>query len=199
MTKVTRHVGQDHLGNKLLVVFRELPEDSEHCLVVQSSTLPDMYHDNLMNVVESEEAQQTVDLYEVLNRRVFGDGQPMLTALHNRGLLKKMSVDHISLLPMPNRALPLRDANAAIRGESTTPPSDVVELPSVESPKSAPPAAQAKSETEQPSSQDQAKLEAEGLIEQARLLEEDAKKYRERAYKLVPELKKGGRPSKKRA
>lgn len=89
MSNITRHVGIDHLGNKLVVIFRELPEDPEHCLVVQSSTLPDIYHDNLMNVVESQESQQTIDLYEVLSRRVFGDGSPMLQTLHVRGLIKK--------------------------------------------------------------------------------------------------------------
>lgn len=193
MTNITRHVGQDHLGNKVLVVFRELPEDAEHCLVVQSSTLPDMYHDNLMNVVESTEAQQTVNLYDVLHRRVFGDGQPMLTALHNRGLLKKMSVDHINLLPMPNRALPLRDANAAIRGESATPTQQATEATDSMS--------QAVVTTTQPAdaAPDQRRAQADSLMEQARLLEEDAKKYREKAYEILPELKKGGRPTKKRS
>lgn len=178
-----RHVGQDHLGHRLVVVFRELPDDPEHCLVVESNTLPDMYHDNLMNVIESQEAQQTVNLYEVLHRRVFGDGQHMLTALHNRGLLKKLSVDQVNLIPMPNRILPLRDANAAINGDPVKPVDEVVQ-----------PIA-----TQAPVSEDESKARALGLIEQARLLEADAQKYRDQAYALDPSLKAGGRPSKKKA
>lgn len=183
MSNLMRHVGQDHLGHKLVVVFRELPDDTEYCLVVESSTLPDMYHDNLMNVIESQEAQQTVNLYEVLHRRVFGDGQHMLTALHNRGLLKKLSVDQVNLLPMPNRALPLRDANKAISGDPVQ-SVDAVVVPPVE------PAVLAV---------DEKKAKAQGLLEQARLLEADAQKYRDQAYELEPSLKAGGRPTKKKA
>lgn len=193
MSKIMRHVGQDHLGHKLVVIFRELPEDTEHCLVVESSTLPDMYHDNLMNVVESQEAQQTVNLYEVLNRRVFGDGQHMLNALHNRGLLRKMSVDQVSLIPMPNRKLSLREANEAIAG--TAP----VKQPEQESvPVAEPQASTAPVESKEQTPEEQTKAQAQNLLTQARLLEADAKKYREQAYTLDPALKAGGRPAKKK-
>lgn len=189
MSKITRHVGIDHLGNKLVVVFREIPDDTDHCLVVESSTLPDIYHDNLMNVVESQESQQTVNLYDVLNRRVFGDGQPMLQTLHVRGLLKKMPVDKVSLVPMPNRKLPLREANAAINGtEISTSP---VEQESKPAPVVAP------VEKRELTSEEQVRAEAENLIAQARLMESDAKSKREQAYALCPDLKLGGRPSKK--
>lgn len=188
MSKIMRHVGQDHLGHRLVVVFRELPEDPEHCLVVESSTLPDMYHDNLMNVIESDEAQQTVNLYEVLNRRVFGDGQHMLNALHNRGLLKKLSVDQVFLIPMPNRKLPLREANQAISGQP-------VQQPAAQNPVE--PQAQPEVAPVPVAEQDPNKAQALGLMEQARLLEADAKRYREQAYALDPALKAGGRPAKK--
>lgn len=189
MSNITRHVGIDHLGNKLVVVFREIPDDVEHCLVVQSSTLPDIYHDNLMNVVESQEAQQTVNLYDVLNRRVFGDGQPMLQTLHVRGLLKKMPVDKVNLVPMPNRKLSLRDANAAINGTEPSAPTqqpEVTRTPMVEP-----------VERRKLTSEEQVRAEAENLIAQARLMESDAKVKRDQAYELCPDLKLGGRPSKK--
>lgn len=188
MARIMRHVGQDHLGNKVIVIFREIPDDVDHCLVVQSNTLPDMYHDNMMNVVESEEAQQTVNLYEVLNRRVFGDGQHMLNTLHNRGLLKKMSVDQINLLPMPNRQLPLREANAAIGGHAVTQPAPVANPV----PEPADPVAAVAVTPE--GGEDQVRGQAQSLMEQARLLEADAKRYRDQAYALDPSLKAGGRP-----
>lgn len=193
MTNITRHVGIDHLGNKLVVIFREIPEDPEHCLVVQSSTLPDMYHDNLMNVVESQEAQQTHDLYEVLNRRVFGDGGQMLLTLHQRGLITKMKVDQVSLIPMANRKLSLREANAAI-GSIVTASGTVTDpdLPVARSLVEQPPDANAEA-------RDDNKLRAQMLVEQARLLEADAKRVRDQAYSLDPSLKAGGRPTKKKA
>lgn len=207
MATMKRHVGQDHLGNRVVVIFRELPEDSEHCLVVQSNTLSDMYHDNLMNVIDSTEAQQTVNLYEVLNRRVFGDGEHMLNALHDKGLLRKMKVDQINLLPMPNRQLPLREANNAIRGQSVstaqTAPQTVTEG-SVSQPEvQATPLANEggtvvdTAPDRAPSAEDQRKAQASNLLMQARLMEDDAKAKRQQAYELDPSLKQGGRPSKK--
>lgn len=194
MSKIMRHVGQDHLGHKLVVIFRELPEDTEHCLVVESNTLPDMYHDNLMNVVESQEAQQTVNLYEVLNRRVFGDGQHMLNALHNRGLLRKMSVDQVSLIPMPNRKLSLREANQAIAGTAPVKQPEQQSAPVAEEPQ----ASTAPVESREQTPEEKNKAQAQNLLTQARLLEADAKKYREQAYALDPALKAGGRPAKKK-
>jgi len=195
MTNFTKHVGTNHLGTKVVIVFRELPEDEDSCLVVETKTLPEMYHDQLMRVVDSQEGQSVLNLYEVLQRRMFGDGRPMLQGLHERGLLKKMSVDQISVVPMPNRSAPLRDINKQISGsqspgdvaETTTP----VELPNTQASAEAPVA-------DQPpvGSDEQKSSLAETKLLTARLMEEDAKKLREEAYTLDPSLKKGGRPSK---
>lgn len=193
MTDIKRHVGTNHLGHKVIVVFREIPDDPDHCLVVESQTLPDMYHDNLMSVVDSLEAQQTINLYEVLNRRMFGDGQQMLQTLHQRGLLRKMKVDQVTLLPMPNRQLPLREANKAIAGNDTAAPEPVE---TVATPQAEP--VTPKGGDSQPAGVSDDKAIAASLLEQARLLEADAVKKREEAYKLDPALKKGGRPPSKK-
>lgn len=186
MAGFTKHVGVNHLGTKVVIVFRELPDDTDHCLVVETKTLSEMYHDQLMRVVDSQEAQSTTDLYEVLQRRQFGDGMVMLQALHSRGLLKKMAVDQISVVPMPNRSAPLREVNDQIRG-----------TPSKAKPVEAPKAAEAPKPDQPPiGSEEQQRSLAETKLLTARLMEEDAKKLREEAYKLDPSLKKGGRPSK---
>lgn len=202
MSKFMRHVGMDHLGNKLLIVFRELPDDPNSALIVYSNTLSEMYHDQLMRVVESEDAQKEVDLYNILSRRNFGDGLVMLNALHGKGLLKKVLVDNVKVVPMPNRSEDLRVINNQIRKDQGKPvlaakdenkgvdaaiaaatgeAPAVVEAPAV--------AAEALSETER-------KTLAEGKLTQARLMEEDALRLREEAYVLDPSLKKGGRPKK---
>lgn len=199
MVRFLRHVGKNHLGSKVIIVFREIPDDPEHCLVVESQTLPDMYHDNIMRTLESSSAQETVDLYEVLARSRFGDGQIMLNALHNRGLLKKCKVDQISVVPMPNRSAPLSEVNKQIRegkGEEALPTesasevSEVVENPVI---------VDTQPTQEQPTegSEEQQKSLAESKLLQARLMEDDAQRLRKEAYDLDPDLKKGGRPSKK--
>jgi len=159
-----------------------------------------MYHDNLMRVVESNAAQdrECVDLYEVLARNSFSDGGQMLNTLHQRGWLKKEPVDNITMEPLPNRTVSLRDVNKMI-SEGTLPnaPAPAAEAEKVESPVLVDTAPQ----TAMPDvgSEEQQKSLAESKLLQARLMEEDAKKLREEAYTLDPDLKKGGRPSKKQA
>jgi len=200
MAKFMRHVGMDHLGNKLIIVFRELPDDPNSALVVFSNTLSEMYHDQLLRVVDSDDAQKEMDLYPVLTRRNFGDGAVMLNALHGKGLLKKIDVDQVKVVPMPNRSEELRTINnqirkdqgkpvlaakdenkgveAAVAGATGEAPAPVVATPTADLP-----------ETER-------KTLAEGKLTQARLMEEDALRLREEAYLLDPSLKKGGRPKK---
>lgn len=193
MSKFTKHVGQDHLGNKLVIVFRELPDDPDNSLVVYSNTLPEMYHDQLFRVIDSDEAQQVVDLFEILTRRSFGDGMVMLNALHSKGLLRKMPVDKLTVTPMPNRTASLREVNNQIRaskGQAVHTAKVDAPVPVVEAPVGAPVAA-----TEPLTVRDQAKAK----LDAARQMEEDALKLREEAYTMDPGLKKGGRPSKKTA
>ena len=181
MANIVRHVGKlKNTGVKCVVVFRKIegrteeniPEDREHAIIVETDTLSDMYQDNLRKVVESPEAQQTHDLYTVLNRRTFSDGGNMLTTLHNKGLLRKVPTDLVVLHPLPNQLLMLREANNAIDGVDVYNPlpKSVTETP-------------VQTETEQKTSV------AHGLLAQAALLEEDARKKREEAYALDPSLK----------
>jgi len=161
-----------------------------------------MYHDNLMRTLESNAAQDTVDLYEVLSRSMFGDGGQMLNTLHQRGLLRKYKIDDINVEPMPNRSAPLRTVNEQIRlgkGEEAMPSHaetlDKVVSDTGVSVDTAPTAAPVTAP--EPASEEQQKSLAESKLLQARLMEEDAKNLRDEAYKLDPDLKKGGRPSKK--
>jgi hypothetical protein len=191
MAKFTKHVGQDHMGNKLAIVFREIPDDADNCLVVYSNSLPEMYHDQLMRVIDSDEAQQLVDLYEILTRRNFGDGNVMLNALHGKGLLRKLPVDKVTVVPMPNRTAPLREVNNQIRASKGQP--QLKAKTDAELPTDLPAITVPPGEEVVLSSKEQAKAK----LDEARQKEEDAQRLREEAYTLDPDLKKGGRPSKK--
>jgi len=205
MSRFLKHVGKNQYGSKVVIVFRELPDDPEHCLVVETQTLNEMYHDNLMRTLESNAAQDTVDLYEVLSRSMFGDGGQMLNTLHQRGLLRKYKIDDINVEPMPNRSAPLRTVNEQIRlgkGEEAMPSHaetlDKVVSDTGVSVDTAPATPVVPTpEAVEVGSEEQQKSLAESKLLQARLMEEDAKNLRDEAYKLDPDLKKGGRPSKK--
>jgi hypothetical protein len=214
MAAFKKHVGRDGNGTRLIVVFREIPGAEDYCLCVQSDSLMEMYHDQLLREVDSRDAQATVNLYEVLERRHFGDGRQMLNGLHEMGKLQKYKVSDITMMPMPNRPVPLALVNAQIKGEGVE---EVARQMGVDVPESAAPEAPVEAPAENPVVVDtdaglvkpvevapvtvgddvDTKSAAESKLLQARLMEEDAKKMREEAYALDPSLKKGGRPSKK--
>ena len=211
MAAFKKHVGRDKNGTRLVVVFREIPGAEDFCLCVQTDALMEMYHDQLLREVDSRDAQATVNLYEVLERRHFGDGRQMLNGLHEMGKLQKYKVSDVTMMPMPNRPVPLALVNAQIKGEGVEEVARQmgVDVPATEAPAEAPAEDPVVVDTEaglvQPvevapvtvGENTDTKAAAESKLLQARLMEEDAKKMREEAYALDPSLKKGGRPSKK--
>ena len=49
MAVMTKHIGRHKgTGQRLSVVFMQLPEEKDHALVVYSDQLPDKYHDCLL-------------------------------------------------------------------------------------------------------------------------------------------------------
>ena len=205
MVNITRHVGKiENTGQKCVIVYRALPEAEaagSMALIVQTDQLPDMMHDNLMEVLNSAAAQQTHDLFNVLNRRKFGDGSNMLQSLHFKGFLKKVPVDNVILYPMPNRALPLRKANVEIGTIDGY--EDLSKVINPNEPDLAKELAKDIPINEEvdiassniiPSEDRQAI--AAGLLAQATLMEDEAKCKREEAYTIDPALRPSkGRPA----
>jgi hypothetical protein len=185
-----KHAGLlKNTGVRVAVVFRKLPNDDKTCLIVETERLPDSYHDYVIQTLNSREASETNDFYEVLNRRTFPDGTNCLTSLHQRGFLRREPVTNVTMMPLPGQAVPLELINATIdkkvdeymaRQKDQTNTDAVAE-------------AMALAKAEQAS--DPAAL-AKGLILQAELLEADAAAKREEAYTLHPESRPGrGRPT----
>ena len=204
MAAFTKHVGQGPHGTRLVVVFREIPGAEDHCLCVESDSLSEMYHDQFMREVTSKEGQATVDLFKVLERRHFGDGQQMLNGLHNGGKLRKLKVSEVMMVPLANRPVALSIVNeqiktGAIASEDSETTEVVADVPASGAGVSVDTSAglvQTVEVTPVEVGGDDAKSTAESKLLQARLMEEDAKKMREEAYALDPALKKGGRPKK---
>src|SRR5271165_1129105 len=183
-----KHSGQlSNTGVRVAVVFRKIPNDETHCLLVETERLPDSYHDYLIQCLNSKEAYETNEFYEVLNRRTFPDGLPCLQALHQKGFLRKEPVSNVSMLPLPGQKVPLELINATIdkkvdeykakQNAQTQVPVELPNIPDIASVMG-----------------DSASI-AKGLIMQAELLEADANKKREEAYLLSPELKPGRKKS----
>jgi hypothetical protein len=182
-----KHAGQlKNTGVRVAVVFRKLPTDDTSCLIVETERLPDSYHDYVIQILNSREATETNDLFEVLNRRTFPDGTNCLTSLHQRGYLRKEPITNVNMIPLPGQVVPLELINATIdkkvdeyvAKQNATPTQTVAEIvASANTPKV-----------------DNVAV-AKGLIAQAEVLEQDAATKREQAYTLAPETRPGkGRP-----
>lgn len=112
MPQFIKHVGQiNSTGKKCIVIFREIPGETTSCLVVETESLPPNYHDDLINAVEQDSAQQELDFYKYATRSVFHDGRNMLEALHTSGWLKKVSTDQVTMVPTRDVTIGLNELN----------------------------------------------------------------------------------------
>jgi hypothetical protein len=110
-----KHIGRmKNTGVKILTIFRTLPGESNTALVLPVANLSDSYHDSIMTVVETEQAQDAFELGEMLFIRTFPDGRPMLQALQADGRLQKVATDLVIMSPTANDSIQLDQLNVLI-------------------------------------------------------------------------------------
>lgn len=113
--KNIKHVGKiKNTGSKVLVAFRTLPGESNMCLVIPTDPLPDRYHDAIMELVETDFAQESYEFGEALFIKYFPDGRPMLPALSQDGRMQKVPTENVIMSPTPNNEIKLSDLNILI-------------------------------------------------------------------------------------
>lgn len=185
-----KHAGVlKNTGVRVAVVFRKLPNDDKNCLIVETERLPDSYHDYVIQTLNSKEAAETNEFYEVLNRRTFPDGTNCLTSLHQRGFLRREPVTNVTMMPLPGQAVPLELINATIDNKVAEYKARQAEQTSSDS------VADTVAAAREAMANDPTAV-AKSLIAQAELLEADAEAKREQAYALDPDSRPGrGRPT----
>ena len=110
-----KHVGKmKHNDAKVCVIYRTLPGDAYSALVVGTATLVDQYHNSLMQLVESIEAQQANELGDAMSTRFFPDGTNMLEQLHLTGKLVRVPTDKVWMTPTPADTISLDELNVMI-------------------------------------------------------------------------------------
>ncbi len=115
MAAPLKHIGKmKNTGVKVLVVFRTLPGESNQALVLPVANLPDSYHDAIMEVVETQQAQDAFEFGEIMFMRGFPDGRPMLQAMQADGRLQKVSTDMVIMTPTPTDSIQLDQLNVLI-------------------------------------------------------------------------------------
>jgi hypothetical protein len=111
MAKFIKHVGINGQGKKVIIVFREVPNDPDSALVIPTESLPALYHDDLIRAIESNTAQESNEPSEYLFRQVFHDGTNMLNTVHQRGWMIKVSTKSVVVTPAPGVEINLVDLN----------------------------------------------------------------------------------------
>lgn len=127
--KTIKHVGiLKNSGAKVLVVFRTLPGESDKALVIPTAQLPDQYHDPLIGLVESAQAQDTSEFGEIMFTRRFPDGRPMLQAMNQDNRMIKVATDNVLMTPTLNVSLPLNELNVLIAEQKNVAVDDLASL-----------------------------------------------------------------------
>ncbi len=115
MATLLKHVGKiKNTGTRVLIIFRTLPGESNNALVLPVAQLPDSYHDSLMSLVETPEAQEAFEFGEIMFARNFPDGRPMLQAMQADNRLQKVATDSVLVCPTPNSEISLDELNVFI-------------------------------------------------------------------------------------
>lgn len=194
MSTNIKHVGVlSNTGKKVVVVFRELPDDPSNCLVVDVDALPDWMHDDIINAVEEPGAQNTANFYEYAERKYMADGTNMLQTLHTSGRLNKQPTSNVRMTPNNSDSVGLTELNTLVRENNDIP---VVSEPVGDSP--------ARKDTtirnvvediaQGPAGTNEGLDDtaiAKSLLAQAKGFEVEAKNLKAQAYEMVPGLKPG--------
>lgn len=172
MPKFTKHVGKLSDGTKVVVVFRELPGDSTHALVVKTAQLNPELHDDLMRMVDGV-GQTDKDFYQVASRTLLTNGGKALESLHVTGKLTKVLVSDVTMMPSPNTSISLTELNSQLNAmhPSKTTSRDMVGVERTQ---------------RKPNDPLDDKSIAEGLRRQALQYEAEATKLRKEANSLDP-------------
>jgi hypothetical protein len=124
-----KHIGRmKNTGAKVVVAFRTLPGDSNSALVIGVSSITDAYHDSLMQLLESEQGQQTNEFGEIMHIRHFPDGRPMLVAMQQDGRLQKVATDMVIMTPTHNSNIALSELNLLIAEQKNIPVDELASL-----------------------------------------------------------------------
>ena len=101
-----KHVGRmANNQRRVIVAYKVLPGDPEHCVVVTTENLEAGDHDALIKLVESASGQQADDLATVMMRTQLSDGSNMLARFHTTGKMVKVKTADVEMIPNQNTSI----------------------------------------------------------------------------------------------
>ncbi len=119
MNLMIKHVGKQG-DKKVVVVFREVPDEDHMALVVYPDQLQQNLHDDLMNAIQSVKGQEAKDLGNALHGITGTNGRTILSTIHSERFMKKVRTQDIIMIPAPNNpGIRLDELNKIIRDLDT--------------------------------------------------------------------------------
>ena len=95
-----KHVGRFASNQrKVIVAYRTLPGDPEHCVVVQTENLDAAEHDALIQAVESNAGQNADEFATAMARVQLPDGRNMLKGFHATGKMLRVPTNTVEMTP----------------------------------------------------------------------------------------------------
>jgi len=117
--KNTKHVGAlANTGTRCVVMMRQLPDDRDSALIMETESLPEWAHDDVIRMVDADTAQATGNLWEVAQRTVFTNGENILSFAHKAGWLKKVPTNNVDMKPNSHTIIKLDELNKLIIEQS---------------------------------------------------------------------------------
>jgi len=118
-----KHVGR-HNNKRVVIAYKQVPDEDHMCLVIYSESLPMRIHDEVMKVLESDIGQQANDFADALFRHTMADGVNCLNAIHRGGLLSKVPTNQVIVTPTSASSVRLDELNTILaeiaKGEEAT-------------------------------------------------------------------------------
>ena len=190
----TKHVGRIvSPKQKVVVMFRQLPDEPESCLLVDVQGLSDAMHNDLMNEVESSQAQQKADFSDHAHTHFFRDGRKMLETLHLEKKFIKLETDKVMMTPDNNTNIRLDELNKQLGALDTNPNLTEDQFNTMHQLNSDEVTVGDEAKPVTVTTKDDGVLDdftlAKGFVAQAEGMESEAKKLREQAYELIPRRK----------
>jgi len=111
--QVLKHIGR-HSDKRVVIAFRQVPDEGHMCLVIYSDTLPQLLHDEVMQCLESPVGQAADELSDALFRVIMKDGRNCLDTLHRNGHLKKVATNQVIITPNAKSSVRLDELNGIL-------------------------------------------------------------------------------------
>jgi hypothetical protein len=105
-----KHIGRQG-DRKVVILFRQVPNEDHMCLVIYPETLPAHWHDSIMKVLESDIGQQAEEFANALHRSLLPDGRAVLETLHLEKMIKKIRTADVLVTPRTDSSIKLDELN----------------------------------------------------------------------------------------